>query len=279
MFFWPACRLARRLYMNKAVPSNLKMNPSPNLQEQPTKSYAGAANTVSFPSKEQSILLDACENLTVKDYISKLTEIVPPSAITFISRISNNRICVFLNSKTNADFITNKYPTLIIKNTTVNVRPLINKLKRIIISNVYPFIPNEEITNIFKNHDIKTASSISFIRAGLSDPNLSHIMSFRRQTFIQPEELHKLPQSSVIVYEGTPYRIFFSAENITCFNCKMEGHTASNCPQNHHKENCLLDSTSTNISSNPTNHIEVQPITVDSPTASPTSDPINFPPS
>lgn len=194
------------------------------------KSYAGATSSDSFPSKEQAIVIEAQEGLSIKDYVSKVASIVDASNIRFVSRISNNRICIFLSSQAVADKFTDKNKTIVIKNRELNVRPLISKLKRVIISNVCPIIPHDIIEKEFIKRKITPSSKISFIKAGISEPGFSHIMSFRRQVYIEPEDLNKLPDSTVVYFDNTSYRIYFSTDIMTCFICNQEGHVAQLCP-------------------------------------------------
>ncbi|KAJ3622559.1 hypothetical protein MTP99_003062 [Tenebrio molitor] len=71
---------------------------------------------------------------------------------------------------------------------------------------------------------------MTFLRAGIPGDEFSHILSFRRQIFIQPLEGGELPSSIVIKYDDTNYRIFLT-DDLTCFRCKLQGHTAANCPE------------------------------------------------
>lgn len=73
---------------------------------------------------------------------------------------------------------------------------------------------------------------LSYLRAGMTEPGFAHIMSFRRQVYIDPDDEHKLPESIPITYDSTMYWIYISADNMTCFTCKQEGHIASHCPKN-----------------------------------------------
>lgn len=75
-------------------------------------------------------------------------------------------------------------------------------------------------------------SPVSFIRAGISEPGFSHILSFRRQAYVSPEELRNLPDRLQIEYDGSTYWIYISTDNMTCFLCKKEGHVANKCPEN-----------------------------------------------
>jgi hypothetical protein len=57
-------------------------------------------------------------------------------------------------------------------------------------------------------------------------------MSFRRQMFLNHEDVHKLPNSLLINVNENQFRIFFTDDQITCFVCSSIGHTTSNCKKN-----------------------------------------------
>ncbi|CAI6352078.1 unnamed protein product [Macrosiphum euphorbiae] len=194
------------------------------------KSFATTVANSPVPKKEQAILIDINEAIPHKDYIIAIGNIVKPVNIIFASRISNKRLCIFLTNKALVDNLIINYPIITVNEQQFKIRKLHNPNKRIILSNVYPNIPHEAIENEFNNLNIGLRSNISFLRAGIQDAEFSHILSFRRQTFINHDDIEKLPSSILINYDDTNYRIFISDDSLTCFLCKTQGHIASNCP-------------------------------------------------
>lgn len=194
------------------------------------KLYATVTNSDMFPSKQQAIIIEAQEGLSIKDYVSKISTLVSANDIRFVSKISNNRICVFFSSVKIAEQFTDSHKVISINDCVLGVRPLISKNKRIIISNVCPTIPHQVIEEELAKRNIQVTTKISFIKAGISEPGFSHIMSFRRQVYIEQDDISKLPESIVIYYDNTSYRIYFSSESISCFICKQVGHIAHQCP-------------------------------------------------
>lgn len=155
------------------------------------KSYANATSSDVFPTKDQAIVIEAREGISIKEYTNEVAKITDPRNIRFISRISNNRICIFLSSKEEAENLTDKHKLITIKDQELTIRPLINKHKRVIISNVCPVIPHMIIEKELAKLKIKNTTKISFLRAGIHEANFSHIMSFRRQMFVDPDDLKK----------------------------------------------------------------------------------------
>ena len=101
--------------------------------------------------------------------------------------------------------------------------------QRIILSNVLPIIPNSQIENIFKKNNIKLLSNITPLKAGITDPDLSHILTFRKQV-LDPEDAKRIPNSFKITIENNTYRIFTITGKQTCFTCQQEEHIANQCP-------------------------------------------------
>jgi len=93
------------------------------------------------------------------------------------------------------------------------------------------------------NNLIKILSPITFMKAGFSNDEYGHIGSFRRQVYLHPDDIHKLPSSLLINYDQTDYRIFFSDDTVLCYICKQTGHTSNHCKKD-------LDNTSLTNSNN-----------------------------
>jgi len=107
-----------------------------------------------------------------------------------------------------------------------------NPAKRFIISNVCPSIPNQAIIDALKNTDIIPISQITHLKAGINVEGYEHIMSLRRQMYINHEDIPELPSSLLININENQSRVFFTNDKITCFLCKSVGHTTTNCKKN-----------------------------------------------
>ena len=188
--------------------------------------YAHVAQQVQVPTKDLGIVLDSIDGIPVQEYALAVGKIIDPSHIKFISRIFQGRVCLYLNSKETVDKLLETQPKVKIGSMLLEIRPLMSKAKRIIISNVSPIITNELILEQLSKLGILPCSPISYIRVGISDPRFSHILSFRRQMYINPKDVTKLPPSIPIHCEDTLYYIYLSADKLSCFICKEEDHLA-----------------------------------------------------
>lgn len=209
------------------------MNPSttPKHQNQDNAniSYSSALAKQQFPSKEQAIVFGAIENTKLQDYLIPLGNLVQPKNIIFSSRLSNNRICMYLSSKQVVnDFMIN-HGCIKIQGVIVKARKLISPAERIVLSNVCPTIPHDILLDELKKFGLNPVSPLTFLRITSTLPEYNHILSFRRQIYVSPHNI-ALPESFTIDFDNTSYRIFISQDNLACYNCKKPGHIASKCP-------------------------------------------------
>ncbi|CAI6365023.1 unnamed protein product [Macrosiphum euphorbiae] len=67
------------------------------------------------------------------------------------------------------------------------------------------------------------------MKAGFATEQFSHILSFRRQIYINQDSATKLPNSITVTVENTTFRIFITDDIVTCFQCHQTGHFSSQC--------------------------------------------------
>lgn len=191
--------------------------------------YLNAIKSQQFPTKDQAIVIDASPEAQIQDYVTSLASYVKPEQIKFVSRISNNRVCVYFSNQQVAQEFVSKQQKIKVNNSVLHVRPLITKNIRVVLSNVCPIIPHDIIEQEFAKLEIKLTSQITFLKVGLQNPAFNHIMSFRRQVYISSQDKEKLPESIKITFDETTYYIYLSTDTLSCIICKKEGHLAKNC--------------------------------------------------
>lgn len=210
---------------------NINSPPAPrNIRED--KTYSNALSQQKFASKTQAIIFPTVTESSLEDYLLALGPLVGPKNIKYCSRISNNRMCIYLSDKETVDKFLNEHGSIIVNNERLQARRLVTPAERLVISNVSPTIPHNLIEFSLRNLGIQLQSPISFLRIGISNPEYNHILSFRRQVYIQPLEGKTLPDSLLITHDDTSYRIFLSQDSQSCYKCKQTGHIASRCQVN-----------------------------------------------
>ncbi|CAI6347745.1 unnamed protein product [Macrosiphum euphorbiae] len=218
-------------HTNNNIPTNdLPIISSSNKTDNNNINFASAVAMEKNPSREQALVFNTIDGIPQKDYVLAIGKIVSPKNITFISRISNNRFCIFLSSKQILDNLFQKTQSININDQTIPIRRLLNPAKRYIISNVCPSIPNQAITNALNGLDIFPISQISHLKAGINIEGFEHIMSSEdNYTSNTKTFLNSPTHYLVITTNESQFRIFFTDDIVTCFICKASGHTSNNC--------------------------------------------------
>ncbi|XP_054006593.1 uncharacterized protein LOC128891237 [Hylaeus anthracinus] len=220
--------------MNVSEYKNVQLNKSTCSTKVPSESvpltYAAATQSITFPTKEQAVIMDAIDGVAIKEFTLAIAKVISPGNIRFVSRVSNGRICMYLANQHLVEKLTDTDVNTKVANHTLRIRPLVSRAKRIILSNVCPIIPHEAIESKLLTMGIRCASHLIFIRAGMNEPGFSHILSFQRQIYIEPSDANKLPDSIQIEYENVDYWIYISSDSPRCFICKKDGHLAKQCP-------------------------------------------------
>lgn len=208
------------------------LNTSTEIQNKmiPINAASSFANILKLQTREEAIILNAIHDLEFFDYIEAIGQIVQPENIVDASKISNERICIYLKNKTLVNQLIARHPIIKIKNHNVAIRKLINPAKKLIISGVQPIISKINLQNKLESLKIKITSQITDIRIVAPNPKYQHIKSFKKMVFIEPDDEVNVPSSTTIEAEGETYRIFFQIDDNKCYKCKKIGHAAAQCP-------------------------------------------------
>jgi hypothetical protein len=211
-----------------------------------TATFADIASNVTLPKMNQVIVFNSINNIKQIEYVIAISKIIPAENIQFVSRISNNRFYIFFNSQAIMENLLRTHPSVHVNDTEIPIRRLINASKRIILSNVYPTIPNHLILNALHEIGIKTTFHISNMKVGFATEQFAHILSFRRQVYINQDSVSKLPNSITVTLENTTFRIFIIDDTVICNQCHKTGHFSSQC-KNIPEQFNIIDMTETNM--------------------------------
>lgn len=119
---------------------------------------------VSFPNRNQGIILPALDEVPVKDYMLTVGSCIKPKKFDSHLKCQNGRIGLLLDSFQSVDEIVRDHPQTKVNEQILTPTRLINPTKRIIISNAYRRIE-------------LTTSSISFMKMGTSKAGYEHLFS------------------------------------------------------------------------------------------------------
>ena len=185
-----------------------------------------AGEPFSSMSRNNGIFFSAMPDVSIHDYIKALSATTSADCIISASRISNQRIAVYLNSKQEVFNAINNGLTY--NNTFIQINPLTLPTTKLTLSNVYPEIPNQILTKQISAF-CKVVSPIKPIPLGFKEKTLSHIMSFRRQVQVLIPANVMPPDHLNFSYAGATYRVFLSTDAVRCFECGEFGHVSRRC--------------------------------------------------
>ena len=220
---------------------NMPSSSSVPFQAQPTnnRSYAQATKITplfdfKYPSAEQGIIFPYVPDSKIYDYLVAINSILNnPKQIVAASRISNLRIAIFVSEDDLVDTIIDSPHGLIIAGKEIRGRRMKNKPSKLILSNVSPTIPNSIVEKFLTTQlNLKLASKISILRVNPQDNLFGHVISYRRQVYVNDLDLRNLPSSFLLEDNGSQHRIFLTGDDSSCFKCHSRLHKAENCPSN-----------------------------------------------
>ncbi len=167
------------------------------------------------------------DSISVEDVLVAVSEQVGGLNIKSASRM-NKAVVIFLAEVQMVDNLIER--GIVINNTFLPVLPLSSPSKKIVLSNVPPFIKNEVIQGVLERYG-KLTAPIKMIPLGLKNPDIKHVMSFRRYTYmILNEQQDPLSLTVKLKNEGKDYTIFISSDQMRCFFCGEQGHVRQTCP-------------------------------------------------
>lgn len=203
-----------------------------------TTSYASKAKKriapltdFSYPDENQAIIFNHVENTKIMDYLKALLPLVKdPKTIIAASRISKNRVIVFLDSTDRVNSLLAKTNSFLLGENKVSFHRLRSPSSKLILSNVSPALPNHILEHYLTNIlGAELVSPISILRVSPLDEQFGHVICMRRQVYIKPKSETNIPASFLLQFNNRSHRIFITHDEFTCFKCHQTGHKAEDC--------------------------------------------------
>lgn len=173
------------------------------------------------------MVCEVVDGLVLEDYLDALTTIVDPYDITFASRISHNRICIYLKSLQLADKVSLS-PPLPHKGATIRFRKYVTGTTRVFLSNAIPDIPLQVLHDQLAVYG-KLVGPITHQKPSNRKTKYPHILGFRRLANMEVENLATLPTSISVSHAGTSYNVYLNLDDYTCSSCLRTGHHEARC--------------------------------------------------
>ncbi len=132
----------------------------------------------------------------------------------------NSATVVFLSSVEKANELVET--GIVVDNLFTPVLPLSMPSKKVLLSNVPPFVSDETLVRIMSRYG-KLVSPIKMIPVSCKSPLLKHVVSFRRFFFMILKEDEELDLSLHLKVDECDYIIYATTEKMKCFNCREVG--------------------------------------------------------
>ena len=166
---------------------------------------------------------------SVEECCLAVGELVGYDSMKAASRM-NSAIVIFVDTLDKVNTVVER--GIVLRNTHIGVFPLVNPAKKVILSNLPPFISNEALERELSRHG-QIVSAMKFLSSGCKSARVKHLVGFRRQVYmiLKNEYNDELKVVMKFKVDGFDYTIFVTTESMKCFGCGKEGHLARGCPE------------------------------------------------
>ncbi|TWW71152.1 hypothetical protein D4764_17G0006350 [Takifugu flavidus] len=165
--------------------------------------------------------------VSVEECALAVGEIVGHGSVKSASRI-NSMVVVFVDSTDKADQLV--VAGVVMNGALMLVFFLSNLAKKVVVSNVPPIFKNNMLLQELSRHG-RMVSLMRSIPLGSKSPLLSHVVSFRRQVSMVPNnDKEGLNMALHFRVDDFDYTFFVTTDSLKCFGCGKEGHVIWSCP-------------------------------------------------
>ena len=140
----------------------------------------------------------------------------------------NSAIVMFLRTVDMANEVVEN--GIVVDGSFTPVLPLSTPSKKVIISNVPPFIKDDTLAHSLSRYG-KLVSPIKKITIASKSPLLKHVVSFRRFAYmVLLKDKKDLDLALNMKIDDFDYTVFITTSMVKCFGCGQAGHLVRACP-------------------------------------------------
>ncbi|KAK5869138.1 hypothetical protein PBY51_010092 [Eleginops maclovinus] len=140
----------------------------------------GSSSGLEKLTRQHAVKLSPPGGVSVEECSLAVGAVVGYGRVKSASRM-NSAVGIFLDSTEKANQLVES--GIVVKGTLLPVLPLATPAKKVLISNVPPFLLNESLERELARHG-QLVSPIKMIPLGCKSPHLKHVVSFRRQVLM-----------------------------------------------------------------------------------------------
>lgn len=179
-------------------------------------------------TRQHGIKVPVGVECSVEECVLVVGEVVGHSSIRSASRM-NGAVVLFLDKVEKVNTIVEN--GVVLNGSLIKVFPLMNPARKVLLSNVPPFISDEALKRELSRYG-QLVSAIKKIPLGCKSPLLKHVVSFRRQVhMILRSDIDELNITFKFRVDSFDYLIFATTESMKCFGCGKVGHLVRACPE------------------------------------------------
>lgn len=201
----------------------------------------------------------------VEEVVLAVGEVVGHDSIRSASRM-NGAVVLFLDKVEKVNDIVET--GIVLKDRFVKIFPLVNPARKVLLSNVPPFISDETLQRELSRYG-QFVSAIKKIPLGCKSPLLKHVVSFRRFVYmILRTDIEEINVAFKFKVDGFDYVIFATTETMKCYGCGKEGHLVRSCPEKSNLANTAEENDPQSLNLNQVTDVEKDGQVVEMPETS-----------